>query len=433
MTRPRLLTILIMTMAVMALAQPAWAADVQRFPRPELPASYQYPTTAHPTPRVTAMDYADVVLLAVALVAAAYLVFVKRSRRGVFVLMILSLAYFGFWRKGCVCPIGAIQHVTSAVAGAGFVLPAVVLLFFLLPLVFALFFGRVFCSAVCPLGAMQDVVLLRPLKVPLWLERGLGLLPYAYLGLAVLLAATGAGYFICLYDPFVSFFRLSGSAAMLALSGCILLIAIFVGRPYCRFLCPLGVLLKHCARLSWRRVTITPDECIRCRLCEEACPFGAIRKPTEPAARRTEGKIVLALLLVAMPVIVALGGWAGRVSSDTLAGLHPTVLRARDVRHDEATTAEEPAKRTEAFRKTGRTAEQLYEQEAAILSRFKVGGTIFGAYLGLVIGGTLVSLSVRRRRTDYEADRGECLACGRCYAYCPQERQRLKKLREMLS
>jgi formylglycine-generating enzyme required for sulfatase activity/ferredoxin len=129
----------------------------------------------------------------------------------------------------------------------------------------------------------------------------------------------------------------------------------------------------------------------------------------------------------------AFGAWAGRVSSDTLAGLHPTVLRARDVRHDETTTAEEPAKRTEAFRKTGRTTEQLYEQEAAILKRFKVGGTIFGAYLGLVVGGTLVSLSVRRRRTDYEADRGECLACGRCYAYCPQERQRLKKLREMLS
>ena len=27
---------------------------------------------------------------------------------------------------------------------------------------------------------------------------------------------------------------------------------------------------------------ITPDECNNCRLCEESCPFGAIRKPLNP-------------------------------------------------------------------------------------------------------------------------------------------------------
>ncbi|MBN2582560.1 MAG: 4Fe-4S binding protein, partial [Planctomycetes bacterium] len=26
--------------------------------------------------------------------------------------------------------------------------------------------------------------------------------------------------------------------------------------------------------------TITPDECVNCRLCEKACPFGAIRPAT---------------------------------------------------------------------------------------------------------------------------------------------------------
>ena len=46
--------------------------------------------------------------------------------------------------------------------------------FFLLPLIFALFAGRVFCAAVCPLGAAQDIVLLRPIKVPNWLAHCLG-------------------------------------------------------------------------------------------------------------------------------------------------------------------------------------------------------------------------------------------------------------------
>ena len=33
----------------------------------------------------------------------------------------------------------------------------------------------------------------------------------------------------------------------------------------------------------------------------------------------------------------------------------------------------------------------------------------------------LISLSVRRRRTDYEPDRGDCFACARCFEYCPNE------------
>ena len=35
--------------------------------------------------------------------------------------------------------------------------------------------------------------------------------------------------------------------------------------------------------------------------------------------------------------------------------------------------------------------------------------------------GELISLSVRRKRTDYEPDRGDCFACARCFEYCPNE------------
>ena len=443
MKRSTFLTILFVLIAIalgalagrrsgQAEARQDGAAPEQRFPRPELPAGYETPPAAFPAPRAALLEYVDTAALVAALALASYLALKKRSRSGIFVLMVCSLIYFGFVRRGCVCPIGAIQHVAAAVFRSGHVIPATVLLFFLLPLTFALFFGRVFCSSVCPIGAAQDVVLVRPLRIPRWLEQGLGLLAYAFLGLAVLFAATGAGFIICRYDPFVSFFRLSGKLEMFALGGSFLLISMFVGRPYCRYSCPYGVLLRLCSRVSYRRVTITPDECMQCRLCEDACPFGAIRKPTLESSGRADGKARLGLLIVALPLIVALAAWVGHGSSGVLAGAHPTVRQARAVRHDEAReddADEERDLRTEAFLRTGRTPEQLYEQEAGILKQFQLGGALFGAWLGLVVAAKLIALSVRRKRPDYEAEPGQCVACGRCFAYCPREHLRLKALR----
>ena len=58
-----------------------------------------------------------------------------------------------------------------------------------------------------------------------------------------------------------------------------LLAGMFVGRPYCRFLCPYGGLLKLASLASKWRVRVTPDTCTQCRLCEQSCPFGAMREP----------------------------------------------------------------------------------------------------------------------------------------------------------
>jgi ferredoxin len=43
----------------------------------------------------------------------------------------------------------------------------------------------------------------------------------------------------------------------------------------------------------------------------------------------------------------------------------------------------------------------------------------------LVLGGKLVQLSLRRRREEFEPDKGNCVSCGRCFWYCPHEQLRL--------
>jgi len=138
---------------------------------------------------------------------------------------------------------------------AGYVVPYFVIGIFVLPLLAALFFGRVFCGGVCPLGAIQEVVLVKPVTVPPRLDRALGACKWVYLAAAVGLAAAPVAYrdfVICRFDPFVSFFRFTGTFSMLLFGGLLLTVGLFVGRPYCRYLCPYGALLALMSRVLGR-------------------------------------------------------------------------------------------------------------------------------------------------------------------------------------
>jgi len=312
-----------------------------------------------------------------------------------------------------------------ALFDSGYVLPVGVLAFFVLPLLFALFAGRSFCSGVCPLGAIQEVVVLRPVRVPNALDRALRVLAYVYLGLAVYFAANGAAFVICRYDPFVALFRLSGEFDMLVLGGSLLLIGVFVGRPYCRYLCPYGVLLDLAGRLSRWRVTITPKECIHCRLCESSCPYTAIAEPSprRSAPRRAKaGRRLLALFLL-LPVLVGAGGFLVSRTGPSLSRGHPTVALADLVHAERALPDREASDETVAFRKTGDPVADLEERAREKEADFVEGGWWLGGFLGLVVGVMLLGSASLPVRVDYEADRGRCLSCARCYDYCPVDHQ----------
>lgn len=406
----------------------SFAQTVERFPKPDFQTQYQRPQLAAPDARAQFFEYLDIFVLLAALSLASYFALKLRSRRKIFILMIFSLVYFGFYREGCICAVGSVQNVFLALFNPGYIIPVSAIVFFILPLLFTLFFGRTFCAAVCPLGAIQDAVVLKPTSVPPWLSHVLGIIPYIYLGLAVLFAAGGAGFIICQYDPFVGFFRMGARFNMVILGISMLLLGTVVARPYCRFLCPYGVLLDWMSRLSKRHVTITPNECTNCRLCEASCPFGSIKKPEapplEPGRKKTEIKR-LALLLLLLPVIVLGSGWAVSRLHEPLSRMHATVSLARDIHLEDIGQRKESTEHTRAFRASGKPTPELFAEAAAIGKRFKTGSWILGGFLGLIISLKLIGLSVVKKREEYEIDTGTCLSCARCFMYCPFEHVRL--------
>lgn len=395
-------------------------AQQQRFPKPEFETGYVQPTTTTPEPRAAALEYFDVLILLLVMSLATWFVLRKRSRKGVLWLSVFTIAYFGFYREGCICSVGSLQNIALSLFDSSYSVSYTVLLFFVLPLIFSLLFGRVFCAGACPLGALQDILVIKPISIPQWLQKSLAIIPVIYLSLAVMYAATGTDFIICRYDPFVGFFRLGAKFNMVMLGVCFLIIGLFVARPYCRFLCPYGVLLKWTSIFSKHHLTITPKECIQCKLCANSCPFDAIEKPVLKKEITQSGnernKLIIYLLLI--PLWVVAGGFVLSKAHPFFAKAHPDVHMARLlIEHPELKTSDNLD--IETFMASGKSIEQLANEAMVIEGKFETVGWYMGGFLGFVIGLTLVNQLIFRRREDYEPNKGDCYSCARCFKYCP--------------
>jgi NosR/NirI family nitrous oxide reductase transcriptional regulator len=143
------------------------------------------------------------------------------------------------------------------------------------------FWGRVFCGFLCPFGAIQDVMdrfvpkrIRREFSRPVH-ERAL----YAKYGiLAIVLAPAILGLPFTLYhwfEPFGTVFFWSPSILLWTIAIGILVASAIIPRFYCRYMCPLGAALAIGTLLAPFRIKRV-EQCGACKVCERACPTGAI-------------------------------------------------------------------------------------------------------------------------------------------------------------
>lgn len=138
--------------------------------------------------------------------------------------------------------------------------------------------GRAYCSVICPLGILQDVLGAlffwrrnRPQPRLFLLRKGLGV--------AVWATALLGGWTLALrfLDPYTLFGRIAALAwvPLLALA----LMTFWRRRLFCNSLCPVGALLSCGSAMAPFGFRFT-ERCVKCGKCVQVCPVGCLDPKT---------------------------------------------------------------------------------------------------------------------------------------------------------
>ncbi len=218
----------------------------------------------------------------IGLFALVMTAFLRKSATVRWVTLACTLGYLGWYDGGFL----SISHITSGlkVGPSMYLNDAPVLLIVVFTLVTTLLWGRIFCSSLCPFGALQDFITrIVPkrwqFKVPQKIHDRAIYIKYGILALILLLTFVAADVVIFQYfEPFGTIFFFSQSLVLWSILAMFLLGAFFVPRFYCRYVCPLGASLGVLSLVSPNRIKRV-QQCDVCSVCEHACPTGAIRGP----------------------------------------------------------------------------------------------------------------------------------------------------------
>lgn len=196
--------------------------------------------------RSAATGPAGIAALVVLALGAVVPLFV-RDRRYRVVQQIANVGVLGFWAGTFIDYAMMLNFFANGLTMTLASLTALLML--VVGLIYPLFGrGQHYCNWVCPYGSIQDLaghlsrrkLPLRPAAVK-WLDRLRRVLWVVLI--ALLFAGWGASWID--YEVFTAFIVKSASWVMIGVGAAFVVLSIFVPRPFCRFVCPTGSLLKE--------------------------------------------------------------------------------------------------------------------------------------------------------------------------------------------
>lgn len=239
----------------------------------------------------------------------------RKLRIGISVLF-LGLITFFFLDFADILPIGfhRLAHLQFVPA---LLSVSIGILLFLIAL--TLLFGRVYCSTICPMGILQDVIA----RISKWKKKkkkryryspAKNILRWSVVGLTVIIYLLGGTFILGLLDPYsaygriavhifkpiymagnnllesifsrfdnYTFYRVDASIVDLTslliavvTFGVIIYLAWKHGRTWCNTICPVGTVLGSLSRFSLFKIRIDNTKCNGCGLCATKCKAACI-------------------------------------------------------------------------------------------------------------------------------------------------------------
>jgi polyferredoxin len=163
------------------------------------------------------------------------------------------------------------------------------LFIFIAIVLMSLVFGKSFCSWLCPIGYLSEIIadfwkkiFKKNIQIPRWLDYPLRSVKYLLLGFlfyAVFFIMSIVAVKSFLDSPYnlisdikMWYFFFDLSKTSLIVIGILFLLSIPVRGFWCRYLCPYGALLGITSLLSPIKIKRNKVDCIDCGLCNKACP-----------------------------------------------------------------------------------------------------------------------------------------------------------------
>jgi polyferredoxin len=122
---------------------------------------------------------------------------------------------------------------------------------------------NLYCHALCPFGSLQELnsrISGTNLPVPGAFRRVARALPYALTWMALTAVFLSSNPTSGAYEPFPTLFGLEGMEIQWLILASVILGSLFIRRFFCRFFCPVGIVLNLFVSARCRLTVLTKDK-----------------------------------------------------------------------------------------------------------------------------------------------------------------------------